>query len=94
MVYSGNETLRLHGEARYALAHLPGGAHLVLDAPWGYALRALPHLSRVPGVPQLLQHHPPDLPQRAHLPQLTRLAHPLSGRAQGEGALPLEDVRQ
>jgi DNA-binding CsgD family transcriptional regulator len=46
MVFSGNDTLRLHGEALYASAHLPGEAHLVLDAPWGYALHMLPHLPR------------------------------------------------
>lgn len=35
MVYSGNETLRLHGEALYASVQLDSKAHLVLDAPWG-----------------------------------------------------------
>lgn len=46
MVYSGNETLRLHGEALYASVQLDSKAHLVLDAPWGYTLFKLSQLPR------------------------------------------------
>jgi len=46
MVFSGNETLRLHGQALCASIQLDSKANLVLDAPWGYALLTISALSR------------------------------------------------
>lgn len=45
-VFSGSETLRLHGEALVLGADLPTRTSLVLDAPWGYALHLLPRIPR------------------------------------------------
>lgn len=46
MVYSGNETLLFHGQAMCASLQLDREVHLVLDAPWGYALLSLPGLPK------------------------------------------------
>lgn len=46
MVYSGDTTLQLHGQALCASLRLPQEVHLVLDAPWGYALVSLEDLPR------------------------------------------------
>ncbi|MBS3933728.1 MAG: response regulator transcription factor [Truepera sp.] len=46
MVFSGNDSMRLLGEALCASARFLGEAHLVLDVPPGYALHALPRLPR------------------------------------------------
>ncbi len=46
VIFSGNETLRLHGQALCASLECGYEAHLVLDAPWGYALFTLAGLPR------------------------------------------------
>ncbi|MBI5811882.1 MAG: response regulator transcription factor [Meiothermus silvanus] len=46
MVYSGDTTLQLHRQALCASLRLPQEVHLVLDAPWGYALVSLEDLPR------------------------------------------------
>lgn len=44
--YSGVSTLQLHGTALLESARLPRPVHLVLDAPWGFALWGFTELPR------------------------------------------------
>lgn len=46
LCHSGVETLRLHGLTLLASAQLSRPVHLVLDAPWGFALWGLARLPR------------------------------------------------
>jgi len=46
IIYTGDETVRQHGETLFASAKLLREVYLVLDAPRGYALRTLADLPR------------------------------------------------
>nr|WP_026234971.1 LuxR C-terminal-related transcriptional regulator [Calidithermus timidus] len=99
MVFSGNETLRLHGQALCASLQRDSDVHLVLDAPWGYALLTLASLPRpvvvVTGVGSasylrdLLELEPEGLLARPAGPQdvLNALARVARGECFYEGPL-------
>lgn len=92
MVYSGNETLRLHGQALCASVQLPQQVHLVFDAPWGYALLSVTDLPRPllivtgvgssPYLRDLLDLEPEGLLARSAAPQ--DVLHALNRVAEGE----------
>lgn len=105
MVYSGDTTLQLHGQALCASLRLPQEVHLVLDAPWGYALVSLEDLPRPvmvvtgvgssPYLRDLLDLEPEGLLARSVGPQdviagLTRVA---SGERFYEGPPLVDDLQ-
>lgn len=105
MVYSGDTTLQLHRQALCASLRLPQEVHLVLDAPWGYALVSLEDLPRQvmvvtgvgssPYLRDLLDLEPEGLLARSVGPQdviagLTRVA---SGERFYEGPPLVDDLQ-
>lgn len=100
MIFSGNETLRLHGQTLWASLERGSEAHLVLDAPWGLA--HLPHPTVVvtgvrsaPYLRDLLDLRPEGLLARPVGPQdvVGALARVVKGERFYEGP-PLDDGLQ